>query len=82
MPDLPLCVHQALEREAAEREAHTVAAGLEAAEARGRCQRLEVEVARLQVGADRTPSVLLHLLSVPSHPSPLLIVVVCTAAFF
>ena len=43
---------QALEREAAGCEAHTVAAGLETAGARGHVQRLELEVERLHATND------------------------------
>lgn len=43
---------QALEKEAVGCEAHTVAAGLEAAGARGQAQRLELEVERLRATND------------------------------
>ena len=42
------CTRQALERDVAEYEAHMIAAGLEAASARGRADHLEIEVGRLR----------------------------------
>ena len=43
---------QTLEKEASAREEHTIAAGLEAAGARGRADRLEMEIARLRAQND------------------------------
>ena len=54
-PALPVTTHphpQTLEKEASAREEHTIAAGLEAAGARGRADRLEMEIARLRAQND------------------------------